>query len=86
MGTFVIKKIFNGIFVLFGVAVVIFFIFKIMPGDPVKMMLGQRSDESTKRALKEAKLGGISVLKLSFFLDVPSLAQLTTASSHRALW
>ena len=53
MGAFILKKLINGIFVLFGVAIVIFFIFKIMPGDPVKMMLGQRSDESTKIALKE---------------------------------
>lgn len=50
---FVLKKILNGIFVLFGVASVIFLIFKIMPGDPVKMMLGQRSDEATIRALNE---------------------------------
>lgn len=50
---FVLKKILNGAFVLFGVASVIFLIFKIMPGDPVKMMLGQRSDESTIKALNE---------------------------------
>lgn len=53
MLNFILKRLFNGIFVLLGVAVIIFLIFKVMPGDPVKMMLGQRSDEATIRALNE---------------------------------
>lgn len=64
MLNFILKKLFNGIFVLLGVAIVIFLIFKVMPGDPVKMMLGQRSDEATIRALNE-----------EYYLDKPLSTQ-----------
>lgn len=48
---FLIKKLLNGLLVLLGVVFVLFLIFQVMPGDPVNMMVGQRSDPSTKEAI-----------------------------------
>lgn len=39
-----IKRLLYGILVLFGVVVLVFFLFNILPGDPARMMLGQHAD------------------------------------------
>ena len=39
--------------VLWGVVTLVFFLFNIVPGDPVRMMLGQRADESDVQAIRE---------------------------------
>jgi len=49
---FLIKKIFYGILVLFGVTTVIFFLFNILPGDPARMMLDQREDAKQLKVIK----------------------------------
>jgi peptide/nickel transport system permease protein len=41
---FLIKRLFYGLLVLWGVLSLIFFLFNILPGDPARMMLGQRAD------------------------------------------
>ncbi len=41
------KRILYGIIVLWGVITIVFILFNILPGDPARMMLGQRSDIST---------------------------------------
>jgi peptide/nickel transport system permease protein len=38
---------------LWGVITVVFFLFNILPGDPAKMMLGQRSDISTVESIRK---------------------------------
>jgi len=38
------NKIFYGFLVTLGVVVVVFFLFTVLPGDPARMMLGQRAD------------------------------------------
>ena len=45
MGAFLIRRLFYGALVLFGVLTVVFFVFNILPGDPARMMLGQRADQ-----------------------------------------
>jgi peptide/nickel transport system permease protein len=42
---FIIRRLIYGFFVLFGVLTLVFFIFNILPGDPARMMLGQRADQ-----------------------------------------
>ena len=52
MFAYIVRKILYGILVLWGVATLVFFLFTIVPGDPVRMMLGQRADESDVKAIR----------------------------------
>ena len=61
---FILKRLFYGILVLLGVIMVIFILFNILPGDPARMMLGQRADNSSVEAIRK-DLG----------LDKPLIAQ-----------
>ncbi len=45
MGAYIIRKLLYGLAVLFGVVSLVFFLFTILPGDPARMMLGQRADQ-----------------------------------------
>jgi len=42
-----------GIIVIFGVTTVVFVLFNILPGDPARMMLGQRADINSIEAIKK---------------------------------
>ena len=44
MVRFITKRLFYGLLVLLGVVTLVFFLFNILPGDPARMMLGQRAD------------------------------------------
>ena len=44
---FVGKRLLYGVLVLFGVVTLVFFLFNILPGDPARMMLGQRADQES---------------------------------------
>ena len=52
MLSYITRKILYGILVLWGVATLVFFLFTIVPGDPVRMMLGQRADEKDVQAIR----------------------------------
>ena len=41
---FIAKRLMYGLLVLLGVVTLVFFLFNILPGDPARMMLGQRAD------------------------------------------
>lgn len=64
MPTFIIKRLWYGLLVLFGVVVVVFVLFNILPGDPARMMLGQRADKASVEAINH-ELG----------LDKPAIVQ-----------
>ncbi|MDX2195041.1 MAG: ABC transporter permease [Cytophagales bacterium] len=67
---FVAKRIFYGFFVLIGVTVSVFFIFHALPGDPVSMIAGQRTDVSTKEAImKDLGLDKPLFSQLSYYLN-----------------
>ncbi len=51
MVRFLIKRIGYGILVLFGVTVVVFLLFHALPGDPVSLIAGQRSDIRTRQSI-----------------------------------
>lgn len=53
MRKFVLKRIGYGILVLLGVVFVVFFLFNVLPGDPARMMLGQRSDIASVEAINK---------------------------------
>ena len=51
MVSFIIKRLGYGILVLFGVLTLVFVLFNILPGDPARMMLGQRADVASVEAI-----------------------------------
>lgn len=53
MTSYIIRKILYGLAVLWGVVTLVFFLFTVVPGDPVRMMLGQRADEQDVMAIRE---------------------------------
>jgi len=61
---YIIRRLLYGLLVLFGIITIIFILFNVLPGDPARMMLGQRSDISTVEAIHK-DLG----------LDKPLIAQ-----------
>ena len=44
MAKYVTKRLLYGLLVLYGVVTLVFFLFNILPGDPARMVLGQRAD------------------------------------------
>lgn len=44
---YIAKRLLYGLLVLFGVVTLVFFLFNILPGDPARMMLGQRADQES---------------------------------------
>jgi len=50
---FILNRLLYGCVVLLGTVVVVFFIFNVLPGDPVNMMAGQRTDVATREAIAE---------------------------------
>ena len=40
MSIFIVKRLFYGLLVLFGVITLVFVLFNVLPGDPARMMLG----------------------------------------------
>ena len=66
MGRFILKRTFYGLLVLFGVISINFFLFNILPGDPARMMLGQRADIISVEAINK-DLGRDRPLLTQFF-------------------
>jgi peptide/nickel transport system permease protein len=62
---FILKRFWYGILVLFGVIVVVFFLFNVLPGDPARMMLGQRADSASVVAINR-DLGRDKPLTIQF--------------------
>ncbi len=50
---FILKRLGYGFLVIFGVIIVIFTLFYVLPGDPVNAILGQQTDKETRRRLTE---------------------------------
>lgn len=64
MINYIIRKLGYSMLVLFGVITVTFFINFVLPGDPARLMLGQRADQASIKALQQ-QLG----------LDKPKIVQ-----------
>ncbi len=50
---FILRRLGYGVLVLFGVVTVVFILFNILPGDPARMMLGQRADISSVESIRK---------------------------------
>lgn len=85
---FIIKRLTYGGFVLLGVITVVFFLFNVLPGDPARMMLGQRADQSSIEAINK-ELGLNKPLSYQFALYLNDLSPIsihTTGSQESALF
>ena len=51
MFNYILKRLFYGFLVLLGVVTVVFLLFNVLPGDPARMMLGQRADSASVAAI-----------------------------------
>ena len=87
MGHFILKRLWYGILVLFGVIVVVFFLFNILPGDPARMMLGQRADVASVEAINK-DLGRDKPLPLQFlnYLNDLSPVSIHNTSNKENFW
>ncbi len=61
---FILKRIGYGFLVLLGVITLVFFLFNVLPGDPARMMLGQRADQES-----------VEIIQKDLGLDKPILTQ-----------
>jgi ABC-type dipeptide/oligopeptide/nickel transport system permease component len=70
MLNFIVSRLVYGFIVLLGATVVVFFIFNILPGDPVALMAGQRTDVSARDAIrKELGLDRPKIVQLGQYLN-----------------
>lgn len=53
MFKFILKRLFYGLLVLLGVNTLVFLLFNILPGDPARLMLGQRADQESIDAINK---------------------------------
>lgn len=84
---FFIKRISYGIFVLIGVIIVVFLLFHALPGDPVSLIAGQRSDINDRKAITK-ELGLDKALHIQFALYINDLSfisvhQNTVENQHK---
>lgn len=50
---FILKRILYGLLLMIGVITLVFFLFTVLPSDPARMMLGQRTDIETEEAIRK---------------------------------
>mgnify|MGYP007089897573 FL=1 len=50
---FILKRLMYGFLVLIGVITIVFLLFNVLPGDPARMMLGQRADLASVEAINK---------------------------------
>ena len=70
---YILKRLFYGLLVLVGATVIVFFIFNVLPGDPVAMMAGQRTDVTTREAIAK-DLGLFEPLHMQLYLYMRDLS------------
>ena len=82
MFDYIVRKVLYGILVLWGVATIVFFLFTIVPGDPVRMMLGQRADEKDVIAIRE-ELGLNQSVAKQYVNYLNDLSLLSVYDAHK---
>ena len=88
MSRFILKRFWYGLLVLFGVVVVVFFLFNVLPGDPARMMLGQRADIASVQAINR-DLGRdkpLFIQFLNYLNDLSPISLHNTADRNHFLY
>jgi peptide/nickel transport system permease protein len=87
MKWFLFKRLFYGLLVLFGVITLIFLLFNILPGDPARMMLGQRADISSVEAIhKDLGLDKPLLTQYVNFLNDLSPVSFHNVNDNNSYW
>jgi len=73
---FIVKRLFYGFLVLLGVITVVFLLFNVLPGDPARMMLGQRADQASIDAINK-DLGRDKPLSTQFVMYLNDLSPIS---------
>ena len=81
MVRFIIRRFAYGLLVLLGVITVVFFLFNVLPGDPARMMLGQRADISTVESIQE-ELGLDKPLPIQYVNYLNDLSPISVHNSN----
>ena len=79
---YIVRRILYGLLVLWGVASLVFFLFNILPGDPARMLMGQRSDVSSIEAVKK-ELGLDKPLYIQYFSFLNDLSPVSVYSQNK---
>jgi len=84
---FIVKRLFYGLLVLFGVSTIIFFLFTILPGDPARMLMGQRADIASVEAIKkDLGLDQPVLIQYVNFLNDISLVSVYNTNDFQSYW
>lgn len=73
---FILKRLMYGVLVLIGVITIVFLLFNVLPGDPARMMLGQRADLASVEAINK-DLGRNRPLPVQFLMYINDLAPIS---------
>jgi peptide/nickel transport system permease protein len=77
----ILRKIFYGLLVLWGVVTLVFVLFNVLPGDPARMMLGQRADLQTVEVIRE-ELGLNRKLGVQYIRYLNDLAPVSVYNTY----
>jgi peptide/nickel transport system permease protein len=83
---FIVKRIMHGFLVLIGVLILVFLLFNVLPGDPARLMMGQRVNQKSLDIIHK-DMGLDEPVYTRFFLYVNDLSPVSiynknAASSH----
>ena len=70
---FILHRLYSGFWVMLGVITIVFLLFNVLPGDPARMMLGQRADVSSVEAINK-ELGLDKPLPVQYLLYLNDLS------------
>lgn len=87
MLVFILKRLWYGLLVLFGVITLVFVLFNILPGDPARMMLGQRAEISSVEAIhKDLGLDKPLLVQYVNFLNDVSPLSIHNRENQASYW
>ncbi len=79
---FIAKRLMYGFLVLAGVVTVVFLLFNVLPGDPARMLMGQRADEESLKIIQK-DLGLDQPLSTQFVMYLNDLSPLSVHDTDK---
>ena len=87
MTAFILKRLWYGFLVLWGVVTLVFLLFTVLPGDPARMMLGQRADQKAVDAIhKELGMDKPYMVQYLNYLNDLSIISVHTTQPENHAW